>query len=847
MRKLVLALIPLLSMALAVPARSETAVRLRDINTRVNSSGSSVPRQMTVLGDRVVFVATEPSSGDEVWVSDGTPAGTTLLRDICPGTCTSFPQILGVAGGYVFFTAMADHDGPSRLWRTDGTRAGTVLVDAAGTALETRPVHAFLNGRLYFSACTAAEVCGLWRTDGTSAGTVRISEAVPSTSYMVAAGNQLFFNADDGLWRSNGEPDGTLRIADVVGFPIVPAGNRVFFFGATDNGPELWVSDGTPAGTRPLTDIQNHDPFPLYNSETGWVLKAFGDHVYFIANDVLHGHEIWRSDGTPQTTRRVTDFGFFQPFDQYMSNADLEEINGRLVFRATDGITGVKLWVTDGRPESTAPIKDVCPGGCGFLHPFQDIARAGNRVYFVANDGAHGYELWSTDGTAVGTRLARDICPGPCEAEITEFQPLLGAAFFRARSTGASAYDLWRSDGTPQGTRPLTRFGQFEGPGSFDFEAVAVGNRIFFTGFNAYGEELWVVDNRGTRVVADIVRGEPGSDPVRLTPVGDRLFFQACEGQDRNVWVTAGTPESTVKVPAPAERCPEFPYTERSAGAIGLYFFLREDSERLQQLWVTDGTVPGTRQVTRLEPPTYLSAVLGELNGRAYFFVQREQDTEIWSTDGNPSATRREHTLTGVASTWYPARVESPSGAEVYFFGSTPGNGVDVWRTDGTPAGTRRLARDVRLPEAPGSCGLVPRCTSRRRTKTSRPCSGRRTAPKPARCRCGASPRSPASSASSNRWPTRARSTSSPRKAAPGRSGGRTARRSAPGRSTPSTSRSIPCSSRASISPSLPAASSSPARTPRAAPSCGRATARRREPACSQTSSPEPRARAHPS
>ncbi len=55
-----------------------------------------------------------------------------------------------------------------------------------------------------------------------------------------------------------------------------------------DSGRELWFTDGTPEGTRQLTDINpgtgNSDPQNFYYS---------GDAVYFSANDGIHGTEPW--------------------------------------------------------------------------------------------------------------------------------------------------------------------------------------------------------------------------------------------------------------------------------------------------------------------------------------------------------------------------------------------------------------------------------------------------------------------------------------------------------------------------------------------------------------------------
>jgi ELWxxDGT repeat protein len=44
------------------------------------------------MGIRLVFGANDGSTGRELWVTDGTTAGTTLLKDINPGPGSSSPR-----------------------------------------------------------------------------------------------------------------------------------------------------------------------------------------------------------------------------------------------------------------------------------------------------------------------------------------------------------------------------------------------------------------------------------------------------------------------------------------------------------------------------------------------------------------------------------------------------------------------------------------------------------------------------------------------------------------------------------------------------------------------------------
>jgi ELWxxDGT repeat protein len=122
----------------SLPSAAGTAELLADLNQTPSfgSGNAGVFEPLIPVGDRVVFPAFEPSSGEELWGSDGTPLGTRLLRDVEPGGESS--QYRGL--GTVRQTALVLRDvgfgsGPWDLWRSDGTAAGTVPI-AGLTELE---------------------------------------------------------------------------------------------------------------------------------------------------------------------------------------------------------------------------------------------------------------------------------------------------------------------------------------------------------------------------------------------------------------------------------------------------------------------------------------------------------------------------------------------------------------------------------------------------------------------------------------------------------------------------------------------------------------------------------------
>ena len=67
------------------------------------------------------------TTGRELWKSDGTAAGTVLVKDIDPGRRARSRRPSRTSDGTLFFTADDGSTG-NELWKSDGTPAGTTLV-----------------------------------------------------------------------------------------------------------------------------------------------------------------------------------------------------------------------------------------------------------------------------------------------------------------------------------------------------------------------------------------------------------------------------------------------------------------------------------------------------------------------------------------------------------------------------------------------------------------------------------------------------------------------------------------------------------------------------------------------
>lgn len=686
------------------------------------AAGDAVP-----VGDSVFFLAFDEEHGGELWYSDGTEDGARLVKDVRPGQDSSrirFPT--GVGDKLYFFADDGTHG--YELWSSDGTENGTELVKDLALGMDgPRPAGHLprwtyaTDQLLYFSTSLKGVGQELYRSDGTPGGTALLKDINEGPfgsdpQPLGVAGSEFLFRVsgiDNALWVTGGTPDDTRPFERTeAGFSWEPdevfldgpiymeVGDRPAMLFSRSNqefGREFWVDDGTPAGPRILVDAV---PGPG-DSIIGGSVKV-GASIFYGGDDGTNGWELWTTDGTAEGTgmlKNIANPGTFGSGVRFPKHID-----GLTYFLAQRSAPpgehlGIEIWVSDGTPEGTRPLKDINEGSNGQPNVDPNFTKVGDTVFFLAHDDATGLEVWKTDGTEAGTALVRDIHLGP-EASIREINPwenprqfheLDGEAYFVAYDGRGT--EIWKSDGTEAGTQRVTRLRR-DGRDPKIFDMTRFGDAIYFgadDGVN--GHELWRLADGVAEIVTTLQPGPRGSVPNLLTVVGDSMFFTATtQDTGAELWITDGTAEGTRLVR-------DISLGHHGAGpnefAVldGLLYFTAETIELGRELWVSDGTLRGTRLVADIFPkqessfPGHLTVVDDQL-----FFLASHPDTgrELWVSDGTQAGTRIVKDLKPNEDLQVPDLLVV--GDKIAFAVRDDQTGrSEIWLSDGTPERTTRI------------------------------------------------------------------------------------------------------------------------------------------------------------
>lgn len=678
-----------------------TAQGTSKVKSMTFDTSSAGPFKFAKVGNTLFINAFDDHHGYELWKSDGSAAGTGMVKDLVPGTAFGFPRTMTQLNTDIFFVAFSPEQGKLDLWKSNGTTDGTLLVQTINAETSAYPAELTSSANLiFFTSDDGITGRELWRTDGTAAGTFMINKKSSwdrvATSPVDINGT-VYFVSNNGngneLWKTDGTIGGTMLVKDIYNGPLSSSPTEltnvegILYFVADDGieGRALWQSDGTEAGTKlektiganagiknmsyvnaslyfhaddgtgSNTRLWLYDPLEknainlgyryTYNTDFSASSNArdfisVNGIVYFVADDGIHGFELWKSDGTSSGTSLVKDINPGS-VDSYLY--DLTPANGQLFFTVDDGVHGKEVWKTDGTAEGTVMVSDILPGSDS-SYP-QYLVFHNGAVYFSAEAGIEGAELWKTDGTETGTVMVKDIYPGDWNSSSPYNLTSVGNMLFFVASDEIHSQGLgiWKSDGTPEGTVIVnsadSQIGAVDYPWLDNSYLMGINGTLYFKAYTPeFGYELWKSDGseEGTVLVKDVNVGSESSSIEQLTELNGVLYFVANDGINGDeLWRTDGTEEGTelVKDILPGSSS-GYPWDLTTAN--NLLFFTATNEEGDLLLWRTDGTAGGTFVIESNDPngstKNPWSLIKG---GDQIFFTSSPDMTEhLWKTDG---------------------------------------------------------------------------------------------------------------------------------------------------------------------------------------------------------------------
>lgn len=619
----------------------------------VRETTSLLGRSIAVSGTTALF-----SEDGHLWTTDGTPAGTRLVKDL---TLESRPAVVDSivwAGATAFFGTTREDSGgapTSELWRTDGTEEGTVRVRVlsgpAGSGI--RSLTPGPAGSVHFVVTGASPVADeLWTSDGTEVGTtVVFSPEWASIRGLVHTGGRLFFSALNSLWVRPGSAP-VVEVLDYFYEQSVAGAGGLLYFARSDpsSDAEPWRSDGTPGGTFRLADLAPG----AQEGSSPRLFVAFGGRVLFATAPSFGKSAVWVSDGSsdgtvPLTLRYATSASSFP--------RAFTHVNGRTFFTTLADVFGTYawLWVTEGTAATTTRI-GMIPG------PSFRVLPSGKSVVIQA-----GNSLYAVDGSSL-TYLDGGSDP----------RPVAGRVVY---TVGSLPAELRSTDGTADGTR-LLHEGQLTVLGVISTPS---GRRLLFATWESDGTyRLRRTDGTpgGTSIALDLGAEAPGPSTANETTV----FWKT----GTSVWASDGTVAGTIRIENPGPMTAQVDVCGATA-----YFSRWTSATTCCELIATDGTVEGTRTLASgsFVPVTghAPAACLGDR-------ILTAPAGRIWYSDGTSQGTREV-----LVSTQHIPWIQAAGDRFLFSRDDDEEYGRELWTSDGTVAGTTRL-KDI----APGAASSTP-------------------------------------------------------------------------------------------------------------------------------------------
>lgn len=389
------------------------------------------------------------TTGDSLWKSNGTPAGTIYVKKINESEISLTDMTIGSS---FFFTAK-ESSGKRSLWKSDGTSVNTVKI-VSYIQITPLLVH---GGALYMAINNGVSGIELWKSTGGMPTLVKDINPGSGNGFvgdLILSGGQLFFQANAGsgginIWKSNGTSSGTTLAAD-VGFDdyehLTDVNGTIYFgrntrtvydtgygYESSNSSAELWKTNGTTSGTvLVIRFAKNEEEGNMeYEESISSFYAAHGKlyfHYYSNYDNSLPYHYLYESNGTKVGTREVAQITIDGPLNF------VTEAKGRIIFQGNgQGFPGaVKAY------DPSTSTEYALKSDAFSSEDVRKCAVAGNYFFFVdaidaymgGAGGGNSQQLWQTDLTPGNAKAVKTLFKGTDFAGTIDLIPANDKLFF---------------------------------------------------------------------------------------------------------------------------------------------------------------------------------------------------------------------------------------------------------------------------------------------------------------------------------------------------------------------------------------------------------------------------------
>ena len=690
---------------------------------QIHYGASNAPIDQTKYKDNLIFSADDGKFGREPWIYNFTTKKSFMLKDIKQlyGGSISAPKFT-VVNNHVFFFAEENFSEP-KLWKTDGTKEGTIKVSTTtfgytsdivslankaiflddnkiyasdGTAQGTVLLKEFsvsvnkdflpvFNDKAYFIANDGIHGSEIWQSDGTIAGTVLLKDIYPgefgsvNELLIIKSDNTFYFRASDNgifnLWKSDGTSQGTYKVKQMMGLPSLlgeSINGKIVFraFGTNSEGMELWTSDGTEGNTQILGNIAPGTQ-SLVGNDYG--LYKLNNKIYFTGESISNGnsaHHIWETDGTLEGTKRTTILE--NQNDIYLKGLSSDKLH-LVLTRLNDHYT---TWISKGNNESTFKVENPSLFSMN-NYQFNNLIDYNDKIIYVGSHQKYGNEFFNIDPLNGEINLERDM-----NTSLSAF--ISGGSFEKLDDKIVfAAYDNQFENRfyTFNPSSEINIFGnvqlsQINGKNAF----TKVGNTIYARTSNTITSSIPRISvNPDTTAYIPLVTNTYLDNDSKFFNFNDTsIIFDAYDQGKRELFIIENSKNITEKISNFSNNEASNLYLD-DALVFNNHFYFKIFGNNSQELWKTNGTLAGTHKIIQYNSNTnpYFTKVL---NDKLYFTKGTNQ---IWAFSGNSDVPNLVHSFENeFPYTTYISKIMEVHNNKLFFTAQEPFSNTGLYTLD---------------------------------------------------------------------------------------------------------------------------------------------------------------------